>query len=125
MGRALDLIITGRVIGAAEAEKIGLVSSVVPKGLSLTRAKELAEFISSLPQDAIRTDKEAVLRGFGEPLAEGLRIEAECFNRLPLDALLAGASRFLKKEHPDQGSSEGFCTPGLAAHSHQIESRGD
>lgn len=125
MGRALDLIITGRVIGAAEAEKIGLVSSVVPKGLSLTRAKELAEFISSLPQDAIRTDKEAVLRGFGEPLAEGLRIEAECFNRLPLDALLAGASRFLKKEHPDQGSSEGFCTPGLAAHSNQIESRGD
>jgi enoyl-CoA hydratase len=114
LGRALDLIITGRVINAREAEQIGLVNSVVPRGQSLPKALELAEFISSLPQEAIRTDKEAALRGFGESLSEGLRIEAECFNRLPLAALVAGATRFTRKEHPDQGAREGFRTPGLA-----------
>jgi enoyl-CoA hydratase len=113
LGRALDLIITGRVINAREAEQIGLVTSVVPKGQSLPKALELAEFIASLPQEAIRTDKEATVRGFGEPLTEGLRIEAECFSRLPLSALLAGAARFKRKEHPDQGPSKGFRTPGL------------
>ncbi len=115
LGRALDLIITGRVISARDAEQIGLVTSVVPQGQSLPKARELAEFIASLPQEAIRTDKEATLRGFGESLAEGLRIEAECFNRLPLSALIAGAARFKRKEHPDQGVREGFRTPGLVS----------
>jgi len=113
MGRALDLILTGRVIDAREAERIGLVTAVVPKGKGLERAIDLAEFIASLPQDAIRTDKEAALRGFGESLAEGLRIEAECFNRLPLAAMVAGAGRFMRKEHPDQGTTDGVRTPGL------------
>jgi enoyl-CoA hydratase/carnithine racemase len=115
LGRALDLIITGRVISAREAEQMGLVTYVVPKGQSLPKALELAEFVASLPQEAIRTDKEATLRGFGEPLAEGLRIEAECFNRLPLSTLIAGAARFKRKEHPDQGVSSGFRTPGLVS----------
>jgi enoyl-CoA hydratase/carnithine racemase len=113
LGRALDLIITGRVISARDAEQIGLVTSVVPRGQSLPKALELAEFIASLPQEAIRTDKEATVRGFGESLAEGLRIEAECFNRLPLSLLIAGATRFKRKEHPDLGASKGFRTPGL------------
>ena len=117
LGRALDLIITGRVINAREAEQIGLVTSIVPRGQSLPKALELAEFIASLPQEAIRTDKEATVRGFGESLAEGLRIEAECFNRLPLNALLDGAARFKRKEHPDQGPYKGFRTPGLVPRS--------
>src|SRR5579863_1046578 len=104
MGRALDLIITGRVIDAVEAERIGLVNRIVPSGQGLAAALELAEFICGLPQDAIRTDKEAALRGFGAPLVDGLRIEAECFNRLPLGALISGASRFVRKEHADQGA---------------------
>lgn len=101
LGRALDLIITGRVIDAREAERIGLVNRIVPKGQSLPKALELAEFIAGLPQEAIRTDKEAAVRGFGESLTEGLRIEAECFDRLPLSALVAGAARFTRREHPD------------------------
>jgi enoyl-CoA hydratase len=113
LGWALDLIITGRVIDAQEAERIGLVNRIVPKGQSLQKALELAEFIASLPQEAIRTDKEAAVRGFGESLPEGLRIETQCFNRLPVSALVAGAARFTKKAHPDQGSSKGFRTPGL------------
>lgn len=62
MGRAMELMITGKVINAEEAYRIGLVNEVVPKGESLKRALELAEFICTLPQPAIRTDKEAAIR---------------------------------------------------------------
>jgi enoyl-CoA hydratase len=115
LGRAMELMMTGRVIDAKEAERIGLVNAVVPTGQGLARAIELAELVASLPQEAIRTDKEAAVRGFGEPLTEGLRIEAECFNRLPLEALVAGASRFVRKQHPDQGEGAGVRTPGMPA----------
>ena len=80
--RAMELIVTGRVIDAAEAREIGLVNEVVPGGTCLDRALELAEEIAALPQPAIRTDLEAAERGWGRPLEEGLLIEAECFNRL-------------------------------------------
>jgi len=102
LGRAMELIITGRVIDAQEALKIGLVNEIVPKGKSLDRALELAEIICQLPQPAIRTDKEAAIRGFGLPLQEGLRIEAECFNRL-LDTkeIMEGARQFVERDHPD------------------------
>ena len=117
MGRALELIITGRVIDADEALRIGLASEVVPKGTGLSRAIELAEQISDLPQAAIRTDKEAAIRGFGEPLREGLRIEAECFNRLWTDEdarneFIEGIRRFNEREHPDRVSG-GAKTPGI------------
>lgn len=113
LGRALELIITGRVIDAREAERIGLVSEVVPTGQGLTRALELARTIAALPQPAIRTDKEAAVRGFGRPLDEGLRIEAECFNRLVhLPETAAGVQQFVDRTHPDrqQGAA---ATPGL------------
>ena len=82
LSRALDLIITGRVVGAAEAERIGLVNEVTESGRCLERALELAAEISALPQPALRTDLEAALRGFGTPLEEGLAIEAGLFNSL-------------------------------------------
>ncbi|MGB9698422.1 MAG: enoyl-CoA hydratase/isomerase family protein [Thermodesulfobacteriota bacterium] len=82
LGRAMELIITGKRINAQEALAIGLVNEVVPQGLALPRCLELAEMISQFPQGALRTDKEALLRGIGEPLTEGLRIEAMLFNTL-------------------------------------------
>lgn len=102
MGRAMELIITGRVIEADEALAIGLVSEVVPAGESRARALELAHEIAALPQPAVRTDKEAAIRGFGLPLEEGLRIEAECFDRL-LDSpeMAEGVRRFNRRDHPD------------------------
>jgi enoyl-CoA hydratase len=113
MGRAMELIITGRVIDAREAERIGLVNEVVPKGKSLERALELAEFICKLPQPALRTDKEAAVRGFGLPLSEGLRIEAECFNRSIHDPATAeGLRRFRERDHPDRRLGA-LQTPGL------------
>jgi enoyl-CoA hydratase len=75
--KAMELVITGRRIGAEEAERIGLVNQVVPRGEALTRAQELAHTIAALPQGAIRSDKESIMRGVGRTLEERLRIEAE------------------------------------------------
>lgn len=75
--RAMELIITGRRIDVREAERIGLVNEVVPRGQALSRALILAEQIAGLPQGAIRTDKETLLRGVGRTLEERLRLEAE------------------------------------------------
>lgn len=100
--RAMELTITGRVIDAAEALEIGLVNEVVPSGTCLERALALAETIAALPQPAIRTDLEAAERGWGRPLDEGLRIEAECFNRLLGEPeILEGLRRFNERDHPD------------------------
>lgn len=114
MGRALELIITGRVINAREAHQIGLVNEVVPSGRSLSRAIELAEQIARLPQEAIRTDKESVIRGHGQPLPEALRIEAECFNRLiGSPDMREGLRRFVERDHPDRHPGSTPVTPGL------------
>src|SRR6516164_3541733 len=75
--RAMELVITGRRIGAEEAHRIGLVNEIVPRGGALGRAQELAREIARLPQGAIRSDKESIMRGVGRTLEERLRIEAE------------------------------------------------
>jgi enoyl-CoA hydratase/carnithine racemase len=114
MGRAMELIITGRVIDAREAQAIGLVNEVTPSGSCRERAIELAEQIAALPQPAIRTDKEAAVRGFGEPLANGLRIEAQCFNKLLTSPEMAeGIRRFVERDHPDRRPDGGAITRGL------------
>jgi len=114
MGMAMELIITGRVIDAQEAKRIGLVNEIVPKAKSLERAVKLAQSICELPQPALRTDKEAAIRGFGLPLAEGLRIEAECFNRSIYDpATLEGLRQFQEREHPDRQIDQAPRTDGL------------
>lgn len=114
MGRAMELILTGKVISASEALAIGLANEVVPKGRSLERAMELAQFLCTLPQPAMRSDKEAAVRGFGQPLAEGLRIEAECFNRsIHQPETREGLRRFLERDHPDRSTDTPAKTPGL------------
>jgi len=83
--RAMDMIVTGRVIDAAMALEWGLVNEVVPSGTCVERALELAETIAALPQPALRTDLEAAERGHGLPLREGLQVEAACFMRSIFD----------------------------------------
>src|SRR6476660_2954399 len=76
-GRAMEMIVTGRPVDAREAERIGLANEVVPEGRALERAVELAHEIARLPQGAIRSDKETLMRNMGRTIEEGLRNEAE------------------------------------------------
>jgi enoyl-CoA hydratase len=101
--RAMELIVTGRRIDVREAERIGLVNEVVSKGKALERAHELAREIAALPQGAIRSDKESVLRGIGRTLEERLRIEAEMTLSMFLrrDKHTVGAAAFKAGRTPE------------------------
>ena len=77
LGRAMDMIITGRVVDAQEALQFGLVSEIVPRDKLMERATQIAEQICEYPQGSIRTDKESVLRSYGHSLSEAYLIEAE------------------------------------------------
>jgi enoyl-CoA hydratase len=91
MGRALDLILTGRAIDAAEALSFGLLTAIAED--PLTRALEFAAEIAAFPQDTVRSDRRAALEGFGLPLAEGLALEAR-LGRERIGAALEGAAGF-------------------------------
>lgn len=106
--KAMELVITGRRIDVHEAERIGLVNEVVPVGQALARAQELAREIADLPQGAIRSDKESIVRGVGRTLEERLRIEAELTVSMFMrrDSHTIGASAFKegrKPEWPNRG----------------------
>ena len=100
--RAMELIITGRRIDAQEALRIGLVNEVVPDDQVRERAQELARSICELPQGAIRSDKESVIRGVGRTLEERLRIEGEMILSMFLrkDRHTLGAGSFVGKKRP-------------------------
>ncbi len=97
LGRALDLILSGRPVDAAEAERIGLVNEVVPAGRHLERALELAERLASFPQETMLADRRAAIEGSGLPLAEGLQLELR-LGRETLAVALRGAARFAAGE---------------------------
>jgi len=101
--RAMELIITGRRIDVDEALRIGLVNEVVPGKKLMERAKKLAHSICELPQGAIRSDKESVLRGIGRTLEERLRIEAEMIISMFMrkDKHTRGAGSFVTKKKPE------------------------
>ena len=72
---ALEMLFTGRRIGADEAYEIGLVNRVVPKDKLLSTVEDMARKIASFDPMAIRYAKQAVVRGLDLPLAEGLELE--------------------------------------------------
>jgi enoyl-CoA hydratase len=92
-GRALDLVLSGRTIEAAEAHAIGLVTEVVRAGAHVERALEMAEGLAAFPQDTMLSDREALLEGSGLPLADGLALEAR-LGREVLATAVEGAGRF-------------------------------
>ena len=87
MGRALEMILTGRVVAADEARDWGLVNEVVPAGDHLERALEMAEGLAAFPQPTMLSDRRAAIEGAGMPFAEGLAHEAA----LGVDSLVTGA----------------------------------
>ena len=93
MGRALEMILTGRPVDAEEAHRIGLVNELVEPGRHLERALELAERIASFPQETMLADRRGAIEGYGMPLAEGLAHEASLGNQV-LDVAARGAARF-------------------------------
>jgi enoyl-CoA hydratase len=97
MGRALELILTGRPVQADEAKQIGLVNEVVEPGKHLERALELAEKIASFPQETMLADRQAAIEGFGQPLADGLELERQLGMEV-LDVAVKGAARFASGE---------------------------
>ncbi len=102
MGRALELIITGKFIDAAEAYRMGLANEVVPTGESLSRCLQLAAELTKLPQGAMRTDKQAAVMGYGRPLDEGLRIECEIGQTVLQQFDIAeGAAAFVERRPPE------------------------
>ncbi|HST55018.1 MAG TPA: crotonase/enoyl-CoA hydratase family protein [Solirubrobacteraceae bacterium] len=97
LGRALDLILTGRMVAAEEALAIGLLTEVVPDGQHLQRALALAEGLARFPQETMLADRRAAIEGLGMPLAEGLLLEAAAGPQVFQDAL-DGALRFASGE---------------------------
>jgi enoyl-CoA hydratase len=93
LGRALDLLLTGRMVELDEAEEIGLVTRRVPKGDQLTAALELAEQLAGFPHETMLADRAALLAGLSRPLEEGLAIEAEN-GPATMGVAVEGASRF-------------------------------
>jgi enoyl-CoA hydratase len=97
LGRALDMILTGRLVPAEEALRSGLADRVVPEGEELAEARRLAEAIASFPQETMLSDRRAVYAGLGRPLPEGLALEA-ALGRQVATAAVAGAARFAAGE---------------------------
>jgi enoyl-CoA hydratase/carnithine racemase len=97
MGRALELILTGRPVEAEEALRIGLVNELVAPGAHVERALELAERIASFPQETMLADRRAAIEGAGMPLAEGLALEHR-LGRETLQVAVEGAARFAAGE---------------------------
>ncbi len=92
-GRALDLMLSGRMVGAQEALAMGFVTEVVGAGQHVARALELAEVLAGFPQDTMLADRRGALEGLGLPLADGLALEAR-LGREVLRSGIDGAQRF-------------------------------
>ncbi|MGA2321389.1 MAG: crotonase/enoyl-CoA hydratase family protein [Solirubrobacteraceae bacterium] len=97
LGRALDLILTGRMIGAEEALAMGLVTQVVAPGSHLTRALALAEGLAGFPQRTMLADRRAAIEGLGMTLSEGLALEAAAGPAV-FEEGVRGAARFAAGE---------------------------
>jgi len=101
LGRALDLILTGRPVGAAEALAMGLATRVVPKGTALAEAQALARTLASFPQTCMRADRRSAYEQHDLPLEaalanefeHGLRALADPELRTELARFVGGAGR--------------------------------
>jgi enoyl-CoA hydratase len=80
--KAMDLVLTGRMMDAAEAERSGLVARVVPAAELMTEALAVANRIAGFSRPAVMMAKEAVNRSFEGSLAEGTRFERRLFQSM-------------------------------------------
>jgi enoyl-CoA hydratase len=99
--KAMDMILSGRMIDATEAERIGLVSRVVPAEKLMDEAMAIAEKIASQSQPALVAAKQAINQAFALPLSEGLKAERSLFHSMfALEDQKEGMAAFLEKRKP-------------------------
>ena len=95
LGRALDLILTGRPVGAEEALSMGLVNRVVPAGETLSAALELARSMAKFPQHCLRGDRASTYEQHGLSLQAAMANEWQHGRAALEHEARAGAERFL------------------------------
>jgi enoyl-CoA hydratase len=99
--KAMDLILTGRMVDAAEAERSGLVARVVPAADLMNETMKVADTIAGLSLPALMLAKEAINRAFETSLAEGARFERRVFHSLFATAdQKEGMTAFVEKRKP-------------------------
>ena len=97
LGRALDMILSGRIVPGEEALEMGLVNEIVSPGEHLTRALVLAEGLAAFPQETMLADRMAAIEGLGMTLEDGLAREAKA-GREVFEVAQRGAARFAAGE---------------------------
>ncbi len=99
--KAMDMVLTGRNMDAAEAERAGLVSRVVPADDLMDEAMKAAKTIAGLSRPAVMIAKEAVNRAYETTLAEGVRFERRVFHSLfATEDQKEGMAAFAEKRSP-------------------------
>lgn len=95
MGRALDMILTGRPVDAREALQMGLANRVVPVGQALAEAKAIAHALAAFPQQCMLADRASAYAQWDLSLAEALRQEGRLGAPMVAAEGAAGAKRFV------------------------------
>jgi enoyl-CoA hydratase len=99
--KAMDLILTGRMMDAAEAERSGLVARVVPAAQFMDEAMKVAETIAGMSLPSVMAGKESVNAAFESSLAEGVRFERRIFHSLfATEDQKEGMKAFVEKRKP-------------------------
>jgi enoyl-CoA hydratase len=101
-GKAMEMILSGRIVEAEEAREIGLVNKVVPAAELLSTAEAMAKEIIKNAPLALAYSIEAINHGLDRTLAEGLKLEAEIFGRsCATEDFREGAKAFIEKRKAD------------------------
>jgi enoyl-CoA hydratase len=103
LGKALEIIMTGRKVTAEESYRIGLCEKVVPEGQAREAAEAMAQEIARFPQECMRADRLSVYRAWGKSVREGLESEWATSAGIVKAEGIAGAERFAsgKGRHGD------------------------
>jgi enoyl-CoA hydratase/carnithine racemase len=103
MGKAMDIILTGRKVPAEEAYRIGLAERIVPHGAAREAAEDMAQQIARFPQECVRSDRLSAYRAWGKSVREGLESEWATSAGIVKAEGIRGATRFAegKGRHGD------------------------